>query len=351
MSITQTLTTPTTAPSRTQDKDTFNTNVDNRLAWQATNVSELTIWQSQANALAAQMEFVASGAANAIPYTFSTTTADADPGAGYLRLDNATQNLATTIRVDLVGSDGSTWTDMLATWDDSTSTIKGQLMLVKVGDGTKWIVFNLTALATPSGYRNLTVAVVASSAASPFAADDDLLLKFTRTGDKGETGAAGGNYVLGTPVAATSGTSIDFTGLPSGCNRITVMFSSVSTNGTSQYMIQIGDSGGIETTGYLGSSTRLSNASPIATSSYTTGYGIPTNSSTRIFHGSVSLIKENNSTNTWIADGSGSYSDSPDTYVISGVKSLSAEIDRVRITTVGGTDTFDAGEVNIAYEY
>lgn len=188
MTISQTLTPPTTAPSRTQDKDTFNTNVDNRLAWQGTNVTELAAWQAQANALAASMNSVAAGTATSIPYTFSTTTTDADPGNGILRLDNATQNIATTIRADLVGSEGSTWTSLLDIFDDSTSTTKGFIMLMKSGDATKWLLFSVSALASPAGYKNITVANVASSAVSPFADGDSLILKFTRNGDKGDTG-------------------------------------------------------------------------------------------------------------------------------------------------------------------
>jgi len=52
----------------------------------------------------------------------------------------------------------------------------------------------------------------------------------------------------GTAVASTSGTSIDFTGIPSWVKRITVMFDVVSTNGSAIILIQLGDSGGIETT-------------------------------------------------------------------------------------------------------
>ncbi len=147
---------------------------------------------TQVNALAAAMNSLAAGTAVGIPYTFSTTTADADPGAGFLRLDNATQNLATTIRADLAGSDGSTYTDVLATFADSTSTVKGHILLQALADPTKWILFTVSALASPAGYRNLTVAVVAASAASPFANNDSIVLKFTRNGDKGDTGPAAG---------------------------------------------------------------------------------------------------------------------------------------------------------------
>ena len=60
--------------------------------------------------------------------------------------------------------------------------------------------------------------------------------------------------VRGTAVASTSGTSIDFTGIPAWVERITVMFSGVSGSGTSNFLLQIGDAGGIENTGYSGGS-------------------------------------------------------------------------------------------------
>ena len=191
------------APSRT-DPDTFSSKSDALLGALDGFVTETNTVVTEVNALAAAMGSLASGAATSIPYTFSTTTADADPGAGILRLDNATQNAATTIRVDLVGSDGSTWTDLLATFDDSTSTIKGFIMLQKATDATKWLLFSVSALASPSGYKNITVANVASSAASPFANSDALLLKFQRNGDKGDTGAAGADGAPGSTAITRS---------------------------------------------------------------------------------------------------------------------------------------------------
>lgn len=154
-------------------------------------VVDLAAKQAAAAASAASAASAAATAAFSLQYLFSTTTTDADPGAGYLRLDNATQNAATTIRADLVTSDASTVTDLLATFDDSSSTVTGQIYLVKESDSTKWLAFNVTALASPSGYKNITVACVASSSASPFVNGDAIVLKFSRTGDKGDTGTAG----------------------------------------------------------------------------------------------------------------------------------------------------------------
>jgi hypothetical protein len=157
-----------------------------------------------------------------------------------------------------------------------------------------------------------------------------------------------GTITSGTAVASTSGTSIDFTGIPSTAKRITVMFSGVSTNGTSATIIQLGDSGGIETTGYLGSMSYQG-----AQAFYTTGIGVNnTGSASALRHGSTVISLVDSSTNTWSAMGVVGTSGvgSGETYSSGSAKSLSATLDRVRITTVNGTDTFDAGTINIMWE-
>lgn len=74
---------------------------------------------------------------------------------------------------------------------------------------------------------------------------------------------------LGTAVATTSGTAIDFTGIPSWAKKITVMLNGVSTNGSSNLIVQIGDSGGIEATGYL-----CGVAGNASSATFTTGFGL-----------------------------------------------------------------------------
>lgn len=123
------------------------------------------------------------GGAITIAYTFSTTTGDADPGNGKLRLSSATQNTSTTIRADLVSSDTTDWTAVLDTIDGSTSTIKGHIRLFKASDPTKWLLFQVTALASPSGYKNISVTNIGSSSSSPFVNNDAIFLSFERTGD------------------------------------------------------------------------------------------------------------------------------------------------------------------------
>lgn len=148
------------------------------------------------------------GGGIAIPYTFSTTTTDADPGAGNLRLDNATQSSATKFRVDLLDSNGADWTTVIDAMDDSTNaTIKGQARLFKTSDPTKFLQGNVSAVDSSSGYRNITVALTAFSGSTPFANADAVTLTFTRTGDKGTDGAGSGD-VTHEGVATAAGTLV-----------------------------------------------------------------------------------------------------------------------------------------------
>lgn len=155
----------------------------------------------------------------------------------------------------------------------------------------------------------------------------------------------------GTAVASTSGTSIDFTSIPSWVKRITVMFNGVSTNGSSDYAIRIGDSGGIVATGYASASIRHVGGYVNNGSQYTTSYGLNNpNGASSTFSGAFVLMSFGS--NTWVANGviGDSNGTSAATSTAGGTKTLSGTLDKVRITTVSGTNTFDAGSINIMYE-
>jgi len=151
-----------------------------------------------------------------------------------------------------------------------------------------------------------------------------------------------GVITSGTAVASTSGTSIDFTGIPSWVKRVTVMFNGVSTNGTSNYQVQLG-AGSIATSGYtayanintntISSSSGLIQTFSNTTAAATVGYVVLT-----LFTGS-----------TWLSNGQNGRSSDSSMSSSSGAITLSGTLDRVRITTVNG-DTFDAGSINILYE-
>lgn len=156
--------------------------------------------------------------------------------------------------------------------------------------------------------------------------------------------------VLMTSQASTSGTVIDFTGIPSWAKRITVMFSEVSTSGTSLVQVQIGDSGGVATTGYSGAGGIIGGGA--AGAAATTGFVLYDNAgaATNVLSGSLVLSRYIDGGASWVCQGVVGDSVQGATIVVAGFKSLSAALDRVRITTVNGTDTFDAGSINVMYE-
>lgn len=151
----------------------------------------------------------------------------------------------------------------------------------------------------------------------------------------------------GTAQATTSGTAFDFTGIPSGTVRITVNFLDVSLSGTDNLLVQIGDSGGVEATGYSAASLRhIGFGDHGGNASFTTGFGIDMTAASEAVDGRMVLELIDNSTNTWIATFVGYHA----VHVTgAGSKALSGTLDRVRLTR-SGSNTFDAGQVNILYE-
>jgi hypothetical protein len=163
----------------------------------------------------------------------------------------------------------------------------------------------------------------------------------------GSNANSGGTLITsGTAVASTSGTSIDFTSIPSWVKRITVMFNEVSGSGTSNLLMQLGTGSTTYTTsGYLSSASAISSA--VSTVSATTGFVLLTDIAT--FVNSGHYVLTNISGNIWI--GSGMVKDQTTHMTLgAGSVTLGATLTAVRITRVNGTDTFDAGSINILYE-
>ena len=159
-------------------------------------------------------------------------------------------------------------------------------------------------------------------------------------------GAATGThypFTQATAVASTSGTSIDFTGIPSWVKRITIMVQGVSTSGTSNFLIQIG-SGSVTNTGYV--STAYTTAGAASSTAGFIATQTITAATTQTGLITLTLI----GSNTWIAAASLGFSNTSVGNTGNGQVTLSGTLDRVRITTVNGTDTFDAGSINILYE-
>ena len=143
-----------------------------------------------------------------------------------------------------------------------------------------------------------------------------------------------------------TGTAIDFTGIPSWARRITIMFNGVRISGTAQLLVQIG-SGSFSTSGYASGSGLAYGANQTVGTNSTSGFVILNGASVNVVTGimTINLL----TTNTWVGSFSG-------TLAIGGAAAggtsptLSGPLDRVRITTSTGTDTYNLGSVNISYE-
>jgi len=146
----------------------------------------------------------------------------------------------------------------------------------------------------------------------------------------------------------TTNTSLDFTSIPSWVKRVTVMFNGVSTNGTSLLVVRLGTSGGVVSSGYNGAASSV--GSTVVTQQWASGFGLrgATTAAADIYeeHMLLSLIDSSD----WISSHTMALSSAANTLFGAGSVTLSGTLDRVRITTVNGTDTFDAGAVNIIYE-
>lgn len=254
------LSTPPTAPQR-GDRATFASRVDAFITWLIGFVSELNVFSSNLNSIAA-------GGAYSIPYKFSAQTGDGDPGSGYLRLNGtSTQLSSTAMYIDLnssVGSDVSFLLDQLA---QSTSAVKSTLRLVKQNDAGTFLVFDVTSITSPAGYRGVFMSGIAGSSASPFQEGDSILLFFQRTGDKGDAGSltpvlwvrdekasgqGGGNAGAGTAVTRTlntikknsiSGASVasNQITLPAGTYRVSFSAPGYNVAGHQAYLYNVTD--------------------------------------------------------------------------------------------------------------
>ncbi len=153
--------------------------------------------------------------------------------------------------------------------------------------------------------------------------------------------------ISGTAVASTSGTSIEFTSIPSWVKRITVMFQGVSTNGTNYILVQAGTGSTptYTTSGYL-AQLSTTGASSISTAAQTTGFAVINPSTSAELYGG-SFVLTNLSGNVWSGVGSTACTTGTRMVLSSGVISLAAALTAVRVTSA---DTFDAGTINILYE-
>lgn len=183
--------------------------------------------------------------------------------------------------------------------------------------------------------------------------DTQTLTNKTLTSPIINTPTMGGSVItLDTVKNSTSGTAVQFTGIPNWVRRITVMFNNVSTSGTSPIQIQLGISSGYETSGYTGRNHVIAAGGDSVTLS--SGFLITLNATytaaADTYNGIATLYEVDPSTNLWMANINASSITNARTYFTTGRKALGGTLDRVQVTMANGTDTFDAGSINIMYE-
>jgi hypothetical protein len=292
---------------------------------------------------------------------------DGDTNTGLFRSAADTLNVATNgvERVEfgtteVVFNDGGADVDLRVEGDT-----KANLLLVDAGadtvsiDGTQQLA-NQTPLrfgdSDNSHYVALrSPATVAANVTWDLPATDGTASQAITTNGSSVLGwstilAQGTAITAGTSVASTSGTSIDFTGIPSWVKRVTVMFDGVSTNGSSNPLIQIGD-GSIQSSGYSSGSRDTTSTTAGGGSGSTAGLILASAGDGNVFTGHIVLTLV--SSNTWCGSHNIYLTISGSHYSLVGAgisPALSGALDRIRLTTVNGTDTFDAGSINILYE-
>ena len=292
-----------------------------------------------------------SGTVNATSPAFTTSFTTAS--TTFTALAGATTLLT-------IGGTGATASVAIPGTLDSSSISTGSLRTAGGLGVTKalWVggLANIAgAITAQSTVNKVTITAPAASATLTLADGSSLVtsgansITLTSTGATNVTLPTSGTLrilTLATEQASTSGTSIDFTSIPSGVRHITIMFVGVSTSGTSNFLIQIGDAGGIEAATYTSvastdGGTRVTSTAGLIVSSSIAAAATHT--------GKIVLDLENSAAFTWVSQGLLADS-SPVMNMSAGSKSLDAELDRLRITMVNGSDTFDAGAINILYE-
>lgn len=239
---------------------------------------------------------------------------------------------------------------------DLTSEVSGALPAANGGTGlaTSGSAGNVLT-STGSGWTSSPVSVANTSTSSAgviqLATDAEVATGTSSNKAVTPSSLRASGLVRGTQQAATSGTSVPITGIPSWAKRIVVLFWGVSTNGSTRTLVQIGTSGGIETTGYISSASYSAGTGTQFTTD-TTGFVLePTAAASAGFSRYGRLVLENISGNNWVS--SSLINGDPGAVCCAGAggKTLSGTLTQLRVTTVGQVDTFDgSGFINIMYE-
>jgi hypothetical protein len=261
-----------------------------------------------------------------------------------------TTSTAATITSGTIANLAST-TGTIATLNSTTGTI-GNLSTTLAGD------FTISSGTSTLGTTGVTAGTYGDATAIPFlTVDAKGRITSATTGTFSSTPADGSitpaklsqPLTIGTAVASTSGTAIDFTGIPSWAKQVKVIFNGVSTSGISKIRIRLGTSGGFVTSGYLGSCLGNSSGS-VSNLSFSDGFDINDGITAAATRFGIFTFISIDTNNNWVLSGSQSQGNSTVSSLINGTVPLGGTLTQIRITTANGSDTFDAGTINIIYQ-
>lgn len=155
---------------------------------------------------------------------------------------------------------------------------------------------------------------------------------------------------LGGEILASGQTEMDYFLIPEGVRQVVVMFNGLSTNGTSPIIVQIGSNIGLVTSGYFSGLSRMESSS-INTTTVSSGIaGINIAAASDAVYGSIILNAADVLQSEWMAQGAGYYRTNGG-WSTGGFGLSGNPLARVRVTTVGGTNTFDAGEIALSWRF
>ena len=169
----------------------------------------------------------------ALPICFPVTIAAADPGIGFIRFNNAIVSSATAMYIDASNDESTNISSFLNTIDDSTSTIKGHFRISKKNNDAVFALFTISGLSDNTGWFTVSGSYVSGNAAT-FSNNDDVIITFARTGDKGDTGLTGATGATG-PAGATGATG------PSGATGPTGPVGATGATGASGSSLTYGN--------------------------------------------------------------------------------------------------------------
>lgn len=297
-----------------------------------------TIESAKYNALVADLVADANAAR---PITAGGTAATTAVAAADAFSTKAT-DIASAATTDIGAATGRfvhiTGTTTITAFGTKTAGVERELVF----DGILTLTHNATSLILPGATNIVTAADDAATFVSEGSGNWRCVSYQRAVGQANP-------LTLATPATA-SGTSVDFTSIPSWAKRINIMIVGISLSGTSPLLLQIGDSGGIEVSGYTGQTVQATSAA-VGGATFSSGYQIVVGTAAALgFDGKITLDLLDPSINRWVASGIiGTIADVR-VNMVSGYKSLTGTLDRVRLTSVNGTDTFDSGQVVISYE-